>query len=73
MDLNTIVSLPMLANPQETFAMLSFCYAQHPSYLLHIVFPFLGFCRVQIHYDVPKSCHNITIFYIFYLIFFFTM
>jgi hypothetical protein len=55
MDLNTIISFPMLANPQAAFVMLSFCYAQNPSYLLHIVFPFLGFCKVQIHYDVPKS------------------
>jgi hypothetical protein len=29
----------MLANPQATFVMLSFCYAQRPNYLHRIVFP----------------------------------
>jgi hypothetical protein len=29
-------------DPQAIFAMLSFCYAQEPSYLQHIVFPSLS-------------------------------
>ncbi len=37
-DLNTIISFIMLANPHVIFALLLFCYAQHLSYLLHIVF-----------------------------------
>jgi hypothetical protein len=38
-DLGTIFSLPMFVNPRVAFAMLLLCYAQCPSYLLHIMFP----------------------------------
>jgi len=37
-DLNTIINLLMLVDLQTTFAMLSFCYAQQPSYLHCIIF-----------------------------------
>ncbi len=41
-DLNIIIRFPMLPNSQISFTMHLFCYAQCPSYLLHIEFPFLG-------------------------------
>jgi hypothetical protein len=52
-DFNTIISLPMLVDPQITFAMLSFCYTQHPNYLQHIVFPSLGILQ---HYTKFDAC-----------------
>jgi hypothetical protein len=39
-DLGTIFNILMFANPQVAFVMLSLCYAQHPNYLFHMVFPF---------------------------------
>lgn len=41
----------MLANPHATFIMLSLCYAQCPSYLLHIIFLFLGILQHYVEYD----------------------
>ncbi len=37
-DFNTIVSFPMFINPQATSRMFSLCYAQHPCYILCIIF-----------------------------------
>jgi hypothetical protein len=41
-DLGMIFSLPMLVDLQVAFMMLSLYYAQHPCYLLHIMFPSPG-------------------------------
>jgi hypothetical protein len=41
-DFGMIFNLPMPANLQVAFMKLSLCYAQHPCYLLHIVFPSLS-------------------------------
>ncbi len=51
-DLNTIISLIMLTNPQATFAMFSFCYAQRLNYLQYIVFPSLGILQRYTEFDV---------------------
>jgi hypothetical protein len=53
MDFSTIANLPMLVNPQVTFIMFSFCYAQQLSYLKHIVFPSLGILQ---HYTKFDTC-----------------
>ncbi len=39
-DLGTISNLPMFVDLQAAFEVFLFCCAQHPSYLLRIVFPF---------------------------------
>jgi hypothetical protein len=36
-DFNTIINLLMFTNPQTTFTMFLFCYAQCLGYFLHIV------------------------------------
>jgi len=41
----------MLANPHAAFIMLSLCYAQCPSYLLHIIFLFSGIWQHYTEYD----------------------
>jgi hypothetical protein len=41
----------MFVNPHVTFIMLSLCYAQCPSYLLHIIFLFLGLLQHYAKYD----------------------
>jgi hypothetical protein len=41
-DLWTISNFLMLVNLHATFVMFSLCYAQHPSYLLHTMFPSLN-------------------------------
>jgi hypothetical protein len=48
-----IVSLLMLAFPQATFVMFSFCYAQWPNYLQCIVFPSPGILQ---HYTKFDAC-----------------
>jgi hypothetical protein len=42
----------MFANPHVTFALLSFCYAQHLSYLLHTVFLFLSILGHYIKFNL---------------------
>jgi hypothetical protein len=54
-NLNTIISFIMLVDPHVTFALFSFCYAQHLSYLLCIVFMFLGI----LWYYVKFNLHTI--------------
>jgi hypothetical protein len=48
----------MLANPHVAFVMLSFCYAQCLSSLLHIIFLSLGILQ---HYVVYDSCTIVTL------------
>ncbi len=48
---NIIISLPMFVNPHVVFAMLSFYYAQHPSYIFHIIFPFLNILQHYTKFD----------------------
>jgi hypothetical protein len=50
-DLNTIASLPMFIHPQIAFVMFSFCYVQHPSYFLRIIFPSWSILRHYIKFD----------------------
>jgi hypothetical protein len=48
----------MLANPHVAFVMLSFCYAQCPSSLLHIIFLSLAILQHYVEYD---SCTIVTL------------
>jgi len=50
-DLETISSLPMLVDSHVAFAMLSLCYAQCLSYLLHTTFPSLDILQHYIEFD----------------------
>ncbi len=49
--LSMIINLFMFANPQATFAMLSFYYVHRPNYLQHIVFPLIGILQHYIEFD----------------------
>ncbi len=51
-DLRMIFSLLMLVDFQVTFAMLLLCYAQHPSYLLCILFPSLGILQHYTKFNI---------------------
>jgi hypothetical protein len=55
-DFRMIFNFPMFANPQTAFAMFSLCYSSHLSYLLHTMFPFLGFLQHYIKFNI----HTIT-------------
>jgi hypothetical protein len=48
----------MLVNPHVVFLILLFCYAQCPSYLLHIIFLSSGILQHYVEYD---SCTIVTL------------
>jgi hypothetical protein len=47
-----ISSFLMFVNFYATFVMLSLCYAQHPSYLFHIVFSSLNILQHYVDFDI---------------------
>jgi hypothetical protein len=51
-DLMTIFSLFMLIDLQAIFGMLLLCYAQHPSYLFHTMFPSLSILQHYTKFNI---------------------
>ncbi len=51
-DLGTIFSLPMFADLQVAFAMLSLCYAQCLGYLLCTMFPAPGILQHYVEFNI---------------------